>query len=172
MKPVLFLDVDGVLNAMRQSPWAGATRTRVTPEDSAFSYQINTSKMLGHRLLELEVDIHWLTTWREEANSLIAPLAGLPKDLPVVDWEWNPSDNGSIDGKQRAVAKWRQENPYHPYIWIDDEHDMKYDLTDDRLIVGPNARYGLVPEDIDLIEQWVLQITAAVSSGDGSSSQG
>lgn len=171
MRPVLFLDVDGVLNALRQTPWAKATRTRVHPDGSHFGYQINTSVLLGERLQQLEVDIHWLTTWRDEANTLIAPLAGLPDDLPVVQWGSKIGD-ASIIGKTNAVSQWAEANPGHPYIWVDDEHDERYLTTDRSLVIGPNPRHGLVPEEIDLIEQWVLDLAAAVPFEDGSPTAG
>jgi hypothetical protein len=118
MKPVLFLDVDGVLSALRESPWAESVSSAVKVADYPHSFLINTSPLLGFRLQQLPVDIHWLTTWREDANTLISPLVGLPDDLPVVDWQIAFGEPSSIDGKRRAVEAWTEANPGHPYIWI------------------------------------------------------
>lgn len=176
-KPVMFLDVDGVLNAFRKSPWAETTKTRVYPSGYEHGLLIQTSPLLGQRLLELEVDIHWLTTWREEANVHISPLVGLPQDLPVVQWDRKLGEGWSITGKGQAINQWREENPDHPFIWVDDEHlgdplgvIPVVDDRGDHLIVGPHGAEGLLPEHIGQIEDWVLNL--AVPSLDGSSTQG
>lgn len=159
-KPVMFLDVDGVLNAFRKSPWAEVTKTRVYPEGYEHGFLIQTSPLLGQRLLELEADIHWLTTWKDEANVHISPLVGFPDDLPVVEWERRFSEGWSITGKGRAVRTWQEENPDHPFIWIDDEHASGVTDHGHYLIVGPEPGTGLTPEEITTIEDWILSRAA------------
>jgi len=177
--PALFLDVDGVLSA-RKSPWEGVRRSTVTLPHYNVPWALNISPKLGERLLELPVEIHWLTTWRHEANTVVAPLAGLPGDLPVIEWEFGETDFASIEGKSRAVRAWCAEHPGKPYVWVDDEHcehperfeGTVRDLTKEArlLIVGPNETVGLTPAHLGLIEAWAL--ANAVPSGHGSPTPG
>lgn len=168
MLPTLFLDVDGVLSA-RKSPWAGVRRTTVTLPYYDVLWALNISPQLGERLMALPVEIHWLTTWREHANTVVAPLAGLPGDLPVIEWEYGETDFASIQGKSRAVKAWSREHPGAPYIWVDDEHCTDRNRfegtvsghtagvelgTPARLLVGPNDQIGLTPGHLSLIEAW------------------
>jgi hypothetical protein len=163
MKPVLFLDVDGVLNAFLCSPWADACATEVELDGSC--YQIRTSRLLGEALLDLDADIHWLTTWKHDANELISPLVGFPEDLPVVEWTYGANDWRSLDGKGWAVRQWVAEHPGHPYIWVDDEHleveKRTFTGPDHALHVGPDPRRGLTTADLREIERalWSAQST-------------
>ena len=65
--------------------------------------------------------MHWVTTWEHRANSAIAPLCGLARDLPVLthgvnDEEWD------LDWKFVAVRKAIEQDP-RPFVWIDDGID-------------------------------------------------
>ena len=91
MKPLLLMDVDGPMNPFR-APWF-AQRTpadgyefhELTPEgDQTYSVALNPRH--GVRLLELAsiYDLVWASTWGADANRLIAPILGLPTDLPVI----------------------------------------------------------------------------------------
>ena len=92
--PLVLLDVDGVLNAVR--PWGRTEvrsearsdvwddwRTGVAAADGR-SFPITWSPTVVHAVLgwrEL-ADVQWLTTWGHDANASLRHLLGLP-ELPV-----------------------------------------------------------------------------------------
>lgn len=84
MKPLLLLDVDGVLNPMGR-PAPDFRRYRCTIGDDVYTVHLNPRH--GRRLLELALvtgsELVWATTWEHHANDWIAPRIGLPS-LPVI----------------------------------------------------------------------------------------
>jgi hypothetical protein len=89
-KPVLLLDVDGVLNVIDRTCKEREVRFEWAPGMGISFYPISTTR----RLMELawsRFDVYWLTAWRKGAN-MIANWAGLP-DRPVLvayegdDWK-------------------------------------------------------------------------------------
>src|SRR3954447_10033578 len=77
--PVLLLDVDGVVNALRFEPPDGWQRGLFD------GFLISWDPTITARLRELHesgrVEIQWLTTWGENADRLLAEPMGLPRGL-------------------------------------------------------------------------------------------
>ena len=93
-------------------------------------------------------DLHWATAWVDNANTIIAPLIGLP-ELPVIRWtNYHPLDtpltvlppfeqtrSARAGGNRRSVERvhWKtrpiaqytallDDNPAgRPFVWMDDE---------------------------------------------------
>lgn len=130
-RPILAVDVDGVLNAMsRGTPPKGWEDHKVL----GFRIRIN----LGHgaALLALAAEhgaeLTWCTTWEELANQHIAPLIGLAATLPVVPMA--PGRKGlkfsqvASVGHTKAVAL-REYAGERPFVWLDDEYDAERELA-------------------------------------------
>lgn len=163
MKPWLLLDVDGPLNPYAASwfrqgiPPPGYQFHALTP-GSGRTYRVALNPEHGQRLrLLAEVcDLAWATAWQGHANRLIAPLIGIPDDLPVVplepptlpfsDWGW----------KTEQVAEWVGSRPF---AWLDDEITQG---TRDWLDAAPwlgrhlgwhvRPQVGLTDADFDAVE--------------------
>ncbi|MFC7717474.1 HAD domain-containing protein [Nonomuraea recticatena] len=107
MKPLLLVDVDGVLNPFsRASPDFRRYECTIGPD----SYTVHLNLRHGARLMELALktgsELVWATTWEHNANEWIAPRLGLP-ELPVVPM--TPED--------RASGASRSRRPASPTTW-------------------------------------------------------
>ena len=135
-RPLLYLDVDGPLNPYAAKPHRrpeGYTTHRMKPEGWLAQHpglppsrvrplRVWLNPSHGQALLKLtdRYDLIWATTWREEANTFIAPVLGLPP-LPVVDWPTTlaPGPNGTF-WKTRHLVNHAEGRPF---VWLDDELD-------------------------------------------------
>lgn len=136
MKPVLFLDIDGVINVIPRNRGNinKLPHLRVWDEWKTveiLTYPITYSPQLIAHLnrISKKVEIVWLTTWREQAIKDFAPVVGLDAfrhiDPRGSEYPWGsqlsfagPTDlrwwklNGVLD-ELNSVGR--------PFIWIDDD---------------------------------------------------
>ncbi|MFC1420974.1 HAD domain-containing protein [Streptacidiphilus cavernicola] len=105
-KPLLFLDVDGVLNPVCPRPAAEFTTHRI--HGSA----VLVSARHGGWLRELSAvyELVWASTWEAQANLCIAPLLGLPA-LPFVPVGRHPAGDWAPIVRHAAGR---------PFAWLDD----------------------------------------------------
>jgi uncharacterized protein YegL len=175
VRPYLFLDVDGVLNVFEKDLGCDAEmfddfRQHDVDFDVVAGYHrsvaVCLSPAMGARIARLAVDIHWVTTWEDRANSAIAPLCGLPRDLPLLthgdnDEEWD------LDWKFVEVRKLVEHDP-RPFVWIDDDIDFLRDqaisprewadsISVPSLLIAPDTRTGLLPCQLDAVDEFVRQ---------------
>jgi hypothetical protein len=127
-------------------------------------FQVRLSPTMGARIARLAVDIHWATTWGHRADSAIAPLCGLPRGLPVLSPR-NEAEEWDLDWKFLAVRRSVQRDP-RPFVWIDDDIDFFVDegvtprewaasLATPSLLIAPDADTGVVPRELDAVEEFV-----------------
>jgi hypothetical protein len=111
-KPLLWLDVDGVVNG---SEGSDEQQTIACFGWGMSSWPVRFSPQIVRELNRLSsvCDVHWATGWGKRARFRLAPAIGL-NDFNV----WN--DNGSLDGKGTLD---KVVNFNRPLIWIDDELD-------------------------------------------------
>lgn len=161
-RPLLLLDFDGPLNPYRAKVIpTGYQRHEIVEGTKTWVVLLNQQH--GNELNALTEHFHlvWATSWEHGANRLIAPLLGLPGDLPVIVWPPGARDNPRGQRrlwKTQYVAEWVGGRPF---VWIDDEvnrHDRAYLNSRDGL--GPHllhrveASRGLVRADFDTVRGW------------------
>ncbi len=165
--PILLLDVDGVLNAMRWELPDGW-------EQGTFNgFLLSWDPTVTARLRELHesgrVEIRWLTTWATDADRLLAEPMGLPRDLKTyARADAAPSGfagrwGGRFGWWKLAVARRVAEaEPDRRIVWIDD--DLAEQAADTGewlaahphvLVVAPDLYVGLTHEQLDEIEGWL-----------------
>lgn len=179
MKPLLFLDVDGPVNPYRLLTTHSFKRPKARRGEEPYAYQrhlmrpstwidpeplpVLISKEMGAEIAALQelYTIVWATTWEEEANTLLAPLLGLP-ELPVITWperaqEWALIPRHRGTWKTKHILAWLDDyarlpdGTHVPWVWIDDE-------------IGPGDRdlvrrhYGEVRGEPRKQHRWLLQI--------------
>jgi hypothetical protein len=140
------------------------------------SFLVHLNKKLHEPMFERlseHFEFMWATTWDVEAQSLIAPLLGLPKwgvvpmcdsrsaeykDYYGGDYAWSP-----LYAKTKPIAKWAEEFDIKRFAWIDDQTSM-----DDQAYLdgrGLNAKIffvnpetGLTLEDEEKLINWALEV--------------
>ncbi|MBX9394796.1 hypothetical protein K4749_14610 [Streptomyces sp. TRM72054] len=163
---LLFLDIDGTL-----LPFGSADPYPVhgTPFGRGAAHPLLTrvDPALGPRLLALGCELVWATTWRDEANEVMAPWLGLPP-LPVVDWPEEVERPGPLHWKTRPLVAWAAGRPF---VWLDDEitaadRDWVAAHHPGRaLLHRVDHRVGLTDADFASVAGW---LTASVSGRGGS----
>jgi hypothetical protein len=158
-RPILFLDVDGVLIPYgNQAAPDSAVVLMAGPEvDDALLSRIDPA--LGPRLLALGCDLVWATGWEDEANDVISPRVGLPQ-LPVLAWSVDSLESGPprLHWKTRDLIGWASGRPF---VWVDDEighADRDWVALEHRgpaLLHRVDSQVGLTEVDIAAIERWL-----------------
>jgi len=131
MKPLLLVDVDGVLNPYDAKPTKRPAGYETYYQDYYDKHygkrrrmRIWLNKTHGPMLTEWAArkgfELAWCTTWGEEANTWIAPKIGLNESWPVVNFDKAELMNPAV-WKFAGVTRFAQDRSL---VWLDD--DFKY----------------------------------------------
>lgn len=161
--PLLWLDVDGVLNSSKKrGAFPDVRRHKVYDEISGLVFDLHLSRQVGTALAARPVEIRWLTTWMHQADTRIASLVGLPRGLTVAG-QRKFTETGS-DWKRRAVLE-EAEASRRPFIWADDDAhtvDALLDLSEawvpPHLLITTDEDVGLTPEDFERIDAFLAML--------------
>jgi len=153
-RPVLLLDLDGVLNPFAASPcppgylehdfYPGEDPVRYCPDHAAWITELAAAG-----------DLRWATAWGEEANTLFAAKLGIDP-LPVVTF---PPIPFPPEGKVPAIAAAAGDSPT---AWIDDNHtDAGRKWAAERaaptLLVPIDSAIGWTRADVDRVLAWAAE---------------
>jgi hypothetical protein len=119
MKPLLLVDVDGVICPRPRENGVPAGFALRALEDAGFYAEVLVSDSIASmlRTLARTFDLMWASAWEERANRVLAPLLGLPK-LPVIEF----SNLYGYQGRSWKLGAIQASiSPLSPLAWIDDE---------------------------------------------------
>jgi len=163
-RPLVLLDVDGVLNlglfmsSRRRSRLRGdegwlSTRAGGDVHDR-WAERIVLNRRWGPMLRSLEDDgaeLAWATAWNQGANWFISPLLGLG-ELPVA-----PAVHKR---KAYTVVPWTEGRPWAWLEDIEDELDVASALSRRRphLPVLVDRETGLTGEHVERVREWLVSL--------------
>jgi hypothetical protein len=163
-KPILFVDVDGVISlfgfpqgyglAAGEAPFEHAPPGRLHNVNGVVHY-ISSESGSRLRRLAARFDLVWATGWEETANEHLPALLELPGELPYL----------SFDGRvQAGPAHWKIEaiGEYagaRPFAWIDDRidptcHDWAGEHPAPTLLIETTSAFGMLEEHVTLLLHW------------------
>lgn len=123
-KPLLLVDIDGVLNFFGPKRHAKQYTTVI----SGYRIQSDTRFPVWLSHLERQFDIHWATMWQEAAPKEFAPNFGWGAHIPYIDFDAHfASYRGRIGlsvGNYKLPAI-QEMAAGRPLIWIDDDGGTK-----------------------------------------------
>jgi membrane-associated protease RseP (regulator of RpoE activity) len=165
--PVLLLDVDGVLNAV--DPGLPEGWRRGTYNGFVLTWDPTVTERLRVLHESGRVEIQWLTTWAERADTLLAEPMGLPRGLRTHGRE-DVASSGFV-GRLRGVRGWwklaaaravAEAEPGRRIVWIDDDLTTPAADTSEWLaangqvlVVAPDLVTGLTHAELDRVEAWL-----------------
>lgn len=160
-RPLLFLDVDGVLSLFGFPPDGGAP--------GRFHFVDGIAHCIGdrcggrlERLLD-RFDVVWATGWEEKANEYLPTLLELPDlDLPVLTFDGR-AVFGSANWKVEAIDEHAGDRPA---AWIDDNHDddcrrWARERPAPTLLVSTESASGLSDEHVERLLEWAEEVSGA-----------
>lgn len=141
-KPLLLLDVDGVLCPFRAGPG-------YEPVAGHHIFVAQENGVRIRRLME-SFDVAWCTTWENDANTVISPLHNLPA-FPVVPLDfWDPED--PLHPKRESIRQYVRDRPY---AFVDDEIPIGPLAVESGALWVPVKCYeGLTDEHVELLEKF------------------
>jgi hypothetical protein len=157
-RPILFVDVDGVISVFGFSPNAGKLPGPFHWIDGV-AHCIPTD--VGERLVRVSsrFELVWATGWEEKANEYLPFILNLPsKELPCLMFQ-GQAVFGSAHWKLGAISEYAGDRPA---AWIDDNIDdaCRYWATAREaptLLVQTESAIGMTDEHVDTLLTWAQE---------------
>jgi HAD domain in Swiss Army Knife RNA repair proteins len=160
-KPLLFVDVDGVISLFGFPPEAVPPGSFLMVEGIAHFLSASAGEHL--RRLAERFEPVWCTGWEERANEHLPHALELPGPYPCLSFE---RDVGRTHAhwKLDAIEAYAGERPL---AWIDDGHDegcaaWASARSSPTLLVTTAPAVGLTEGDVVQLEAWAVQLRSAV----------
>ena len=168
MKPLILIDVDGVVNAFGKRGWPQGTRWYdlfADGGDETYRLRVAAPVLDAIDRWTGRADVQWHTTWQEHVYNW----------TKQVNFTWLPTTYApeyKLWDNQHAKGWWKvpaviRALEQRPVVWIDD--DINYDRKGGiqvreanphmpRFLVCPNSTEGLVAKEIDRINAWLDKV--------------
>lgn len=183
-KPTLYLDIDGVLNAI---PGPLAPPGYTVHEIDGYTIHLHDDLPAMIAALGQHFDIVWFTLWNERASLLMGPRVGL-QDIPYLFTSWHIGEQVMLGQGYPPAAIDRVLYAKSPilameadrssrWVWIDDGHghDDHVYLTKEGFnpagfrLLQTDLRTGLTWADVERAVAWVPELGAVAEGFDAPS---
>jgi len=168
MSTTIYLDVDGVLNAITSRPpsekltgWTQWDARRVNSWPIMFSTELIAA--LNELAARPDVSFKWLTTWQAAAATQLSPAL----ELEGQEWEALEGDLHRWGGrdwwKLRAIRDDATPKEGERFVWIDDDISGERPAIEwaqsrpDVLAISPSQALGLTRDDLDSLTAFIDQ---------------
>jgi hypothetical protein len=152
-KPVLALDVDGVISlfGFEGPPEEAPCRFQLI-DGMAHCIALETGPMLQRLLPHFE--LVWATGWEDRANDSLPPILGLPQ-LPVLRFG-GAARFGSAHWKLEPIGAYAAGRPL---AWVDDSldescHEWAERRSEPTLLVPTDSAVGLLDAHVGALIEW------------------
>ena len=148
-KPLLLVDVDGVLSLYGGAPTDGLLATLV----DGIPHWLSPRAAAALAQLAPDFECVWCTGWKDRADQHLPHLLGLPRGWPYVPFPKGEAKHWKLPGIDAYAG------PDRPLAWIDDAHDAACHEWAKRrsgptLLVSVEPDRGLLPEHADVLREW------------------
>ncbi len=158
-RPLLWLDIDGVVRAWRDTQCSYRGYKEVTVSDDVITQNILYRPAVVRAIAQVVkrgVEVRWLTMWGSASRSLFGPALGFPDLVNAVD---SPPRGGGEPGPSVAsLCWWKKEfvrealkaEPNRPMMWIDDS--ISVDML--HFWSGPPNLSYIIPDESLGLDRW------------------
>jgi HAD domain in Swiss Army Knife RNA repair proteins len=158
-KPLLFVDIDGVLSLFGFQSDRRPPGTWLNVEGIVHLISASASEHL-HRLAA-PFDLVWCSGWEEKANEHLLAALVLPEALPFLTF---PAQVGATRHWKLAAIDAHAGD--RPLAWIDDAHDNSCRAWAAQrrartLLVTTDPAAGLTLAHVEALERWAAALTPA-----------
>lgn len=181
-KPVLLLDIDGVVNSLLKQPpsmgwpkdaWLQADYTDADGRVWPLLWASPVVEYLSNLHRQGRLEVRWHTTWQEQAVEF-AKIVGLPTEWTVAEAPEFQANWGLFAKEQILKAQptwWKYPaalrvltDEGRPLIWIDDDLFANVNRTHRNglaqigkvCLVSPDGQTGILPKHMRQIEEVLL----------------
>ena len=157
-KPILFLDVDGVISLFG-FPSGGPPPGQFHWVDG-IAHCISDDAGACLRRLAGSFELVWATGWEEKANEYLPLLLDLPDDeLPVLTFDGR-AVFGTAHWKLEAIDEYAGDRPA---AWIDDSLDERCTTWAEgrpapTLLIETDAPSGITDEHVERLLNWAMAL--------------
>ena len=159
-RPVLFVDVDGVISLFGWNTSGQPPGTFVSVDGILHCISAEAASRLAR--LTPSYELVWATGWEEKANEYLVHILELPADLPVLTFDGR-AVFGSSHWKVEAIDEYARGRPA---AWIDDNLDERAERwarerEEPTLLVSTQSHEGITEAHVEQLLNWARRVPPA-----------